>query len=1135
MSASRWLLSLTMLCAGALFAQDAAELAVDHALTFDYPTPHTAWARPYVQGKTRVLFFLNGRGMIPRHCVELMQRFDLDADAVFWARIVDSRKEHWHGGVAGEARMMRLLQQPWDCFVFVGMSPTRMSAEAQVRLLEPVIKGTGIVLVGANDKRVLKDENRVPVDWLADVMAATPYLVGEGRGVHFSGIPSIDYYEGWELDYDVFAEKLGRSILWAAGKEPEARLSIETKPVSPLALGSRAQVEVGFTGQAGVKAEIAVVLRRRGVRDWQLATLPVQSPGALRVALPEHLAADTYRLDAIARNAEGQVVAWSTRSLEVESQRRVAGVSLAEEWSEPGGMLQGVVSLTGRAQPNERVVVRLLDPQRRVLARQELESGIEIEFSFPVASWMPQLLTVEALLLSGGHEIGRAYTYCRVTTRNREGWNFLIWDTPRGTLGPYGEASLAKHGMTLQLQGGNPPLHVAANNIGWVPYTTRIQAKRQPKGVMKPFCWNDKAAVQAHVTALAKKYAGARQHGVFVWSLGDEVDTKGCCLSPHCLAAYRGYLREQYSKIEALNASWGTAFKSWDEIVLSEPEDNEEATALHAKNYPRWFDRQAYKSWNFVQFCQAYRKAYEAIDPQAKVGFEGAGRFDKGDDIDLIVRNNTFWSPYPGTADEVIRSIAPREFPRANWMGYTKDADSLLGKFWRMVTRGMDSVWWWRWDCIGRFHGWLAPDLRPYPAVAEILKDTRIVREGLGDLLLKSEMLNDQIAVLYSFPSSMAKSIEGGTTYGTYERSHKGAHMVVRELGMQFRYVTDRMLRLGEFDAAKYKVLLLPRAEAMSDASAAVVRKFVAEGGLVIADVRPAVFDEHLKVRAKGALDDLFGISRDGLPAGKVVKDTRLGSPMTDPGVKLAGGTAGQELSGVPVLIENAVGKGRAVLLNFDWSTFPSLALPETAASLDAWLAAGFAKAGVKPPVQIKGADGLRARHVEVIRWQNEGIQILSLFREGGGEAEEVTVQLPERSVVYDLRTGKYLGKRSAITAAIRPNRASWYALMAGRVPKARIELADGAVAGTVVPVRVSVPGAAGLHAFRVNVRHRGQALPQFARNLVAGRKPVEFVLPMALSDGVGTYTVSVEDRYTGEVVSKAVQLRAAPGRPVLP
>ena len=79
-------------------------------------------------------------------------------------------------------------------------------------------------------------------------------------------------------------------------------------------------------------------------------------------------------------------------------------------------------------------------------------------------------------------------------------------------------------------------------------------------------------------------------------------------------------------------------------------------------------------------------EAFEAIDPQAKTGFEGAGSIANGDDLDLIVRNVNFWSPYPGTADEVLRSIAPREMPRANWMGYTKDATSLLKEYWRMVT-----------------------------------------------------------------------------------------------------------------------------------------------------------------------------------------------------------------------------------------------------------------------------------------------------------------------------------------------------------------------------------------------------------------------------------------------------------------
>jgi hypothetical protein len=77
-----------------------------------------------------------------------------------------------------------------------------------------------------------------------------------------------------------------------------------------------------------------------------------------------------------------------------------------------------------------------------------------------------------------------------------------------------------------------------------------------------------------------------------------------------------------------------------------------------------------------------------------------------------------------------------------------RNADSLLRKYWRMVVLEMDSVWWWRWETIGRYHGWLAPDLRPFPAMREILDDTRIMTDGLGDLLLRSEMQDDGIAIL---------------------------------------------------------------------------------------------------------------------------------------------------------------------------------------------------------------------------------------------------------------------------------------------------------------------------------------------------------------------------------------------------
>ncbi len=86
-----------------VFGQDMAELEIDHALTFDFSTPHTEWARPYAKGKVRVLFFTDGTGVNSRECVELMQRFDIDAKAVFWIQAGDDSKQPTGTGVRWES------------------------------------------------------------------------------------------------------------------------------------------------------------------------------------------------------------------------------------------------------------------------------------------------------------------------------------------------------------------------------------------------------------------------------------------------------------------------------------------------------------------------------------------------------------------------------------------------------------------------------------------------------------------------------------------------------------------------------------------------------------------------------------------------------------------------------------------------------------------------------------------------------------------------------------------------------------------------------------------------------------------------------------------------------------------------
>ena len=161
---------ISLLCVGCLglfvsVSYAAAEtdwLELSHELSMDFETPHTDWAQPYAGGPIRLLFFTthrsNGMATRAREVIELMQRFDVEAEAVYHHNIIDSPTQEWVGGTLGEERAFRLLEKPFDVYLFQYMTPADLSARAQYMLLNAVSEGAGLVLVGSNDDRVLKPE-----------------------------------------------------------------------------------------------------------------------------------------------------------------------------------------------------------------------------------------------------------------------------------------------------------------------------------------------------------------------------------------------------------------------------------------------------------------------------------------------------------------------------------------------------------------------------------------------------------------------------------------------------------------------------------------------------------------------------------------------------------------------------------------------------------------------------------------------------------------------------------------------------------------------------------------------------------------------------------------------------------------
>lgn len=1100
--------------------QDMAELEVDHNVDSEFVTPHTAWAKPYSLGKTRVLFFVNGRGTNPREVIELKQRFDLDAQMVFWARIIDSTQEQWHGGERGIQRMARLLTQQWDAFVFLDIPLGNVPVEQQYPIVKEITDGAGLVLIGTDDKRVLKDKNQfqeLPT-LLDDVGGATAFTIMQGRGVRLPQRPTIDYRPGWEVEYDEWAMRLGKAILWAAGKEPKLSLRLQTNRREL----DGATVPLEWQGATpGITADIK--LRRDDGKVMVTTRQPLDKPeGTLDLSIPP-VRSGSYYFDIVARDGD-RVAGFASVSLAVEHPQDVQ-LALDQDWAEVGQRLSGKLQVTGERQADQRFVVSLIDRRDREIARQIAKADTDEQaFSFAVQPWFPMLLEVRATLMGGTDEVASAWQFARVVKRHRGRFNFVMWDTPRGNLAPWAEQALAGTGVTVHLRSGSPEPWVAAYDIAWIPYTTHIGA------ACKPACWTDDEKIQAHVDAIVDKYVPARRHGVFAYSLGDEIAVRGSCLGSCCLDAYRKYLEEQYGDIAALNASWDSNYASFGEVQLSKPDDNEEAEALRRGNFPRWFDRQAFQSYNFCKLCERFGKGFRRIDPMSRCGFEGAGTFKRADDLDGFVRHNTFWSPYPGTADEVLRSIAPRDFPRSNWMGYTKDADTLLQKYWRMVTRGCDAVWWWRWDALGRFHGWLAPTLDPYPAVNEILHDTQIVRDGLGDLLLASEMQTDGIGILYSLPSAYAAKVQASPTFASYENNHTAFHNALRDLGLNFRYFTDRQMRLGEVHLSTFKVIILPMTQATGRQEAEMLRQFVRDGGLLIADVRPAIYDGHVKPLTAGQLDDVFGVKRTGVSAAQIVDgqvslpgmESSETPPLDLPKIRVDADVAadGAEPWGRadkgPLFLVNRFGKGQAALLNMAMATYPGLRADATSETAAAILRSLLARGSVAPALRLTDGKGQRLRNVEITRWANGPIQIVSVLRHHG-RPEVAKLELPQPLYAYDLKTHEDLGRQQTVSVTVTPFRAQFYALCPQPLDGVSLEAAPTVSLGSVQRVTVTSKLPEGHQAVKLQVKLPDGGLADWVdKVVVTDKQGVVVNVPVAYNDPKGTWTINATDLYTG-------------------
>jgi hypothetical protein len=177
---------------------------------------------------------------------------------------------------------------------------------------------------------------------------------------------------------------------------------------------------------------------------------------------------------------------------------------------------------------------------------------------------------------------------------------------------------------------------------------------------------------------------------------------------------------------------------------------------------------------------------------------------------------------------------------------------------------------------VGWVDGWFLPDGTPRPWLERFRLTLRELGGVQGKKLVGARRLQDGIAIYYSHPSIqvswMLDAEPHGRSWpnrnddhrlGTSHNVRRAWEMLLNDAGLDYDFLAYDEVALHGVPA-RYKVLILPAAYALSDIEARRIADFAASGGTVIADFAAGLFDQHGRGRSRGALDDLFGVRHDG-------------------------------------------------------------------------------------------------------------------------------------------------------------------------------------------------------------------------------------------------------------------------------
>ena len=522
------------------------------------------------------------------------------------------------------------------------------------------------------------------------------------------------------------------------------------------------------------------------------------------------------------------------------------------------------------------------------------------------------------------------------------------------------------------------------------------------------------------------------------------------CFSPHCQKEFRNWLKKIYPSLKALNDSWDTDFKSWDDVIALTA-----AEARQKKSFAGWLDHRTFNDWNRAD---AYRIMINAMSEASGgllyslSGTSETNPWNAWDYYRLMPYLKTL-AAYPGEQTIQHRSFAPHRVASMPWIGYDASGDSSHQKILFNLMNGATGF-----NIYGNFN--IAPDFQLSPKGKELIEVLDLYRNGPGEAIMRMQTKTYPIAFLYSPASIKLDWIIGLANLRS--SSTAGFRQMVSDAGLVYDYVAYGQLERSGVPE-KYKVLFLPMTAALSDKEVSAIEAFVSRGGILIGDFLSGTYDSHGKKRTVPALNKVFGIRSKGVWKKEDVTVTGEG-PLK--GLNLKTGYVETDVApvtakvigkadGRPVIFENSFGKGKAVCFAVsavgafgDWKEmrYSKNNAPSTKA-VNSYLEGFFKSRGIRPFATAPTLQGTSL----LLRESGEGI-ILATLRDISQttlldrKTAKHRIELAEKRHIYDMLRHAYLGYGDSFVYEYTPVTQAVFALLPYKAEGLDVKFtADGA------------------------------------------------------------------------------------------